>query len=183
MRKRITPTVQAGSMADIAFLLLLFFLVSTTIPKDQGIVRALPRPCLTADCMVTLNERNILRIRINKQGELLIEEQPMAWEELPETLRDFIDNNGLGQCDYCQGAIDPLSSDGPTTAVISLRTERETAYGDFISVQAAISSVYFELRRDYAENYLKTPIKELSEEQLQVVKDAYPLLLSEADLR
>ena len=133
--------------------------------------------------MVTLNERNILRVLVNKEGQLMIEQELTPWEDLPKILAGFIDNNGSGECAYCAGLKDPESSDAPTTAVISLRTERETAYGDFISVQAAISSVYFELRRDYAENFLSTPIQELTALQLQEVKDAYPLLLSEADLK
>ena len=124
MRRRATPEVQAGSMADIAFLLLIFFLVTTTIEKDKGIARQLP-PAVQEKTQVIVKNKNLLEIIINAEDELLVENEPTAIKDLQKTVIDFLDNGGIakgvdGYCDYCRGSRDPLSSDNPQKAVISI---------------------------------------------------------------
>ena len=96
------PEVNAGSMADIAFLLLIFFLVTTTIGVDQGINRLLPR-YEPNPVVPNINERNILTVLVNKDNQLLVNEKLVDIKDLRQTAIDFIENNGNGTCSYCLG--------------------------------------------------------------------------------
>ena len=87
------PEVNAGSMADIAFLLLIFFLVTTTIGVDQGINRLLP-PYEPNPVVPNINERNILTVLVNKDNQLLVNEKLVDIKDLRQTAIDFIENNG-----------------------------------------------------------------------------------------
>jgi len=105
MAKRAAPEVNAGSMADIAFLLLIFFLVTTTIETDSGINRKLPPTDEVVDPPI-IKERNIFTVVVNKDNRLLVEEEIMELSELRQAAIAFLDNGGgSGEeaCDYCQG--------------------------------------------------------------------------------
>jgi biopolymer transport protein ExbD len=178
-----TPGLNAGSMADIGFLLLIFFLVTTTIPNDKGIARKLPAPCQASDCDITKNERNVLRISLNKHGAMLVKNEIVAIDELKDIINVFIDNNGDGSCDYCKGSGSKELSDNPKEAVISISSHRFAPYADFIAVEDAISSVYFQLRARYiAEVFQKKP-ENLTDEEILKMREAYPLQISEAELK
>ncbi|MCB0457843.1 MAG: biopolymer transporter ExbD [Flavobacteriaceae bacterium] len=179
---RFIPEINAGSMADIAFLLLIFFLVSTTLPNDKGIVRGLPPKCI-GDCTADIAERNIFKIEINKNNELLINTIPFEVSELPKALIAFIDNNGDGSCTYCKGSAMEQYSDNPAKAIISIHASGASSYKIYIAVQAAITKSYLELREAYGTTYFKKSIAQLSEEELKNVREAYPLLISEATLK
>lgn len=181
--RRNAPTVNAGSMADIAFLLLIFFLVTTTISADKGILRKLPETCTSPECIADINERNVLRILINKDNDIMVEDETIEIIALKDLVKHFIDNNGQKVCDYCNGAQLPTSSDQPSEAVISLKYDAFSNYGAFIKVQDKISEAFLELRTLYAENtFNKTP-EALSKEELKTVKKAYPFILSEANVK
>lgn len=175
------PKVNAGSMADIAFLLLIFFLVTATIPNDQGINRKLPRVCPPSQiCDIDIHERNILRIAINGNQELMIDDGLVTISQLKDISKLFLDNNGDKSCDYCYGNGLIESSDNPTKAVISLRVDNKTHYNVFIQVQDELTKAYYELRATYAkQKFRKTP-NELTTEELKKVREAYPFLVSEA---
>lgn len=147
MSKRAAPEVNAGSMADIAFLLLIFFLVTTTIPKDSGISRKLP-PIDTSDQKPPIiREKNIFAVLLNNRDQLLVEEKIMEIKDLRAAAIEFLDNNGDGTCSFCKGKRDPTSSDNPTDkAVISLANDRETSYAAYISVQNELVGAYNDLR-------------------------------------
>ncbi|MGC6430863.1 MAG: ExbD/TolR family protein [Jejuia sp.] len=184
--KRVTerPEVNAGSMADIAFLLLIFFLVTAVIPKDTGINRKLPKECPPGiDCNVPIPDRNILKIAINANNEIMVDDEIVTIDEVKDLSKAFIDNNGDNTCAYCNGDKVATSSDHPTKAVISLQADRNTSYNQFIEVQDELTKAYFELRKVYCEEVLKKPIDKLTKEELQTVKDAYPFILSEAETR
>lgn len=138
MAKRSSPEINAGSMADIAFLLLIFFLVTTTMESDSGISRRLPP---MQDENVTppiLRERNVFQVMVNRNNDLLVEDELMVIDDLRQAAIDFLDNGGgVGPeaCDYCEGARDPASSDNPDKAVIMLVNDRNTSYGTYIAVQ------------------------------------------------
>lgn len=176
------PGVHAGSMADIAFLLLIFFLLSTKIPNDKGIVRKLPPPCKSLPCGGVITEKNILRIYINRDGEIMVEEKITDLSKLRATVKDFIGNNGDGSCDYCLGPGLVDSSDNPTVAVISLSAHRNTKYKNYISVQNEVSAAYSELRNNYLIDHLQLKADELSENALQDSRQAYPMIISEAEI-
>lgn len=177
-RSKLIPEVNAGSMADIAFLLLIFFLVTATIPKDQGINRMLPKE---SDEVVSLpiNERNILRIMINNNNEIMLENEVIALKDLKEATKVFIDNNGDESCNYCNGTKSENASDNPKKAVVSLQTGKQTSYKHFIAVQDELTKAYYELRQTYSQNILKKTVDDLSKTDLKKVKEAYPFILSE----
>ncbi|MAQ74739.1 MAG: biopolymer transporter ExbD [Aquimarina sp.] len=199
MARRAAPEVNAGSMADIAFLLLIFFLVTTTIETDSGISRKLPPPIDEQQEPPILKEKNIFVVEVNKNNDLLVEEEPMELKDLRAAAVAFLDNGG-GQgddaCNYCQGRKDPTSSDNPTKAVISLRNNRETSYATYIAVQNELVAAYNELRnREALKLYGKTfnqmekdlndvnypGNKERLKDQIKRIQELYPEKLSEAE--
>jgi len=181
--RRQSPTVNAGSMADIAFLLLIFFLVTTTISADKGILRTLPRECQTNDCTADIAERNILKILINKNNEVMIDDVVTDLHEVKTVIKTFIDNNGNGNCDYCLGEGIATLSDEPAKAVVSLKTDALANYKTFIAVQDEVSKAYFELRKHYAKTVFKKDIEDLTEDDVKALKLAYPFILSEAETK
>ena len=184
--RQTAPQVNAGSMADIAFLLLIFFLVTASIPKDDiGIKRTLPPPCPeNTDCTDGFkSKRNILEVKVNSQNELLVDNKLTEIEALKDIAISFLDNNGDGSCSYCNGLRDSKSSDNPTEAVISINNDKQTSYEFYIQVQDEITKAYFELRSQYAENILKVSSDKLTKNEIEKVKAAYPFILSEAEIR
>src|SRR5690606_36765736 len=153
--------VNAGSMADIAFLLLIFFLVSTTIETDMGINQKLPPEC--QDCSSTISENNILRISLGKNNEWMVQEKLVSTPDLKKIVKQFIDNNKDGNCNYCKGTGSPNESDTPQKAIISLRTDREASYKSFITVQNILMEGYNALRREYAVKKYNRDLVELTE--------------------
>jgi len=198
MAKRAAPEVNAGSMADIAFLLLIFFLVTTTMEKDSGINRKLP-PIEDNQEDVIIKQKNIFTVLLNGKDQLLVEDELMELKDLRAAAVKFLDNGGGTnadgiKCDYCQGAKDPSSSDHPDKAIISLKNERQTSYGAYISVQNELVAAYNELRNIRSQkvngmsfiamqkNYKDVNWKgnkEKLKEKISQIKLDYPLKLSE----
>mgnify|MGYP006282948913 CR=1 FL=1 len=196
MTHRNYPHVNAGSMADIAFLLLIFFLVTTTIQTDEGISKKLPKKNINRPD-VKIKEKNLFTILINAQGDLLVENEPMQIKDLKASAIAFIDNGGgTGDrtCDYCQGDQNPLSSDHPEKAVFSITTDRQTKYAHYIAVQNELVSAYNTLRnreanRLYGTTYTKMNAEYKTEEsasrkaflkkRLKTIRDLYPEHISD----
>lgn len=157
MAKRTAPQVNAGSMADIAFLLLIFFLVTTTIETDSGINRKLPPIEDNPETPPEIKMKNIFTVMVNKNDQLLVEDQLMELSELREAAIEFLDNGGDSSCTYCKGAKDIASSDNPDKAIISLQNDSETSYEAYISVQNELVAAYYFLRdRECLTKYGKT---------------------------
>lgn len=199
MAKRSAPEVNAGSMADIAFLLLIFFLVTTTIETDSGITRKLPPIDDEQEDPPPLKEKNIFIVLVNANGDLLVEDEQMEFQDLREAAISFLDNGGgTGDeaCDYCQGPGDPKSSDNPIKAVISLQNDRKTQYGRYIAVQNELVAAYNDLRDREANRLYNMDFTEMEaafndpeflgdkeklKERIGVIKDLFPQKLSEAE--
>ena len=164
-RRGAPPEVNAGSMADIAFLLLIFFLVTTTIETDAGLDRMLP-PIEPPDTDVVIKQKNIFTVNINKNGQLLVEEELMDLKNLREAAKSFLDNGGDGTCNYCKGRKEESSSDNPTKAIISLKNDRETKYGTYITVQNEIVGAYNDLRNREAQRLYDTDFTEMEAKYL-----------------
>lgn len=200
-RRGAPPEVNAGSMADIAFLLLIFFLVTTTIDTDAGLDRMLP-PIEPPEEDVVIKQKNIFTVNINKNGQLLVEEELTDLKNLRDKAMAFLDNGGAPQgspefCNYCKGKRDPDSSDNPKKAIISLKNDRETKYGTYITVQNELVGAYNDLRnresqrlygRDFTEmeaQYLnpETPssIRDGLKDKVQTIQELFPQKLSEAE--
>lgn len=180
---KLMPQVNAGSMADIAFLLLIFFLVTATISSDEGINRLLPKDCPTGDCSEPINDRNILKVMINNNDEIMVDDQLIVLEELSDIAKNFLDNNGDGSCNYCNGNTIVTSSDNPKKAVISLQNTAQTSYKQYVAVQNELTKAYYQLRNAYTLNVLKKSADNLTKEELKQVRDAYPFILSEAETK
>ncbi|NKI25527.1 biopolymer transporter ExbD [Arenibacter sp. 6A1] len=195
------PEVNAGSMADIAFLLLIFFLVTTTIETDAGLDRMLP-PIEPPDQDVVIKEKNIFQVSINKDGQLLADEELTELKNLRAKAIAFLDNGGApagsaDYCNYCQGERDVASSDSPQKAIISLKNDRETKYGTYITVQNELVGAYNELRNREAQRLYKrnftdmeaeylnpeTPddVRDALKEKVKRIQDLFPQKLSEAE--
>ncbi|KAA5821442.1 biopolymer transporter ExbD [Algibacter amylolyticus] len=180
---KLVPEVNAGSMADIAFLLLIFFLVTATISSDEGINRVLPKDCPTNDCGGIIAERNILRIAINSTDDILIEDELVTLSEIKEIVKNFADNNGDASCNYCHGNKASTASDNPNKAVISLQNSKQTTYKTFVAVQNELTKAYYELRQGYSLNVLGKPAVNLTTAEENQVKKAYPFIISEAETK
>jgi len=196
MAKRAAPEVNAGSMADIAFLLLIFFLVTTTIETDTGINRKLP-PMEESEEDVIIKQKNIFTVLINGKDQLLVEDELMELKDLRKAAVEFLDNGGgTGEdaCSYCKGKHSPSSSDNPDKAIISLKNERETTYSTYISVQNELVAAYNELRDRRAQELYGISFVEMQanydnvnwvgnktqlKERIEKIKIEYPQKLSE----
>lgn len=197
MGKRSAPQVNAGSMADIAFLLLIFFLVTTTIETDQGISRKLPPMDQEEVDPPPIKEKNIFTVLVNRNDQLLVEDQLMELKDLREAAVKFLDNGGDGTCAHCRGDKDPASSDNPEKAIISLQNDSETSYKAYISVQNELVAAYYvlrdreclarygktyrELERMFEDPKTKPESKEKLEPILKDIQTLFPQKLSEAE--
>ena len=171
-------------MADIAFLLLIFFLVTAVIPNDKGISRKLAAPCPPdMNCGAEILKKNILEVKVNLNDELFVGNKLITIEDLKDITKTFLDNNADESCNYCHGVKDKNSSDNPQKAVISLSNDLQTSYNFYIKVQDELTKAYYELRKEYSENVLKKSTDQLTKEDLKQVQKAYPFLLSEAEIK
>ncbi|MCG8309415.1 MAG: biopolymer transporter ExbD [Cytophagales bacterium] len=127
--------INSSSMADIAFLLLIFFLVTTTIQTNQGLSVTLP-PHSDKPPETLIHDRNLYKVQINSRNNVMVEDQPFeSLEKLHAEVKEFILNYGK----------DPGLSDNPEKAVISLKMNRGTHYKKFIEMMDALQGVYYEI--------------------------------------
>jgi len=181
--KRGIPEINAGSMADIAFLLLIFFLVTTTMDVDSGINRKLPpwNPDIPEDQNNKLKQKNLFTVLVNSNDKLLVEDEYMDLKDLRSAAMRFLDNNGDKTCSYCEGSRNPASSDNPNKAIISLQNDRGTSYKMYISVQNELAAAYNELRDREAQQMYGLNYDELKEAQKDEIADMFPQKISEAE--
>jgi len=131
---RSTPEIPNASMADIAFLLLTFFLVTTTISNDRGLSLSLPPPPDPNAPITKFQEHNLFTIQLNSSDALLVEGEPMTdVSGLKEEIKKFILNKGA----------DPTMSDSPEKAVVTYKTDRGTTQRRFIEVLDIIQGAYY----------------------------------------
>ena len=134
-RKREGGEIPTASMADIAFLLLIFFLVTTTIDVDTGIWMVLP-PKLEDDVEPPpIKERNVLKILVNETGQVLVEDQPSAIRLIRDEVKTHVMNEG----------VDPRYAEAASKALVSIKTSRETPYDAYVGVLDEVWMAYFEL--------------------------------------
>ena len=203
MARRETPEINAVSMADIAFLLLIFFLVTTTINVDSWISKKLSEKPPADYVPPVIKERNIFEVNINRNNELLVEGERMDVKEIKDAAVKFIDNGGgegklvdgvsTGPCDYCKGEKSTTSSDHPNKAIISVQSDRGTEYGTYIIVQNELLRAYTELRNRLCEERYNMSFTELEKlykddinnlelkKKVEDIKTAYPQIISDAE--
>ena len=204
MARRENPEINAGSMADIAFLLLIFFLVTTTMNVDSGVSKKLSEKPPADYVPPVIKEKNIFEVNINRNNELLVEGERMDVKDIKEAAIKFIDNGGgLGKpgedgspgepCDYCEGDRSDSSSDHPNKAIISVPSDTGTEYGTYIKVQNELLGAYTVLGNRLCTKRYKMSFDELEEtykdnksnedlkKKVEDIKKSYPQIISDAE--
>lgn len=211
MARRENPEINAGSMADIAFLLLIFFLVTTTMNVDSGVSKKLSEKPPADYVPPVIKEKNIFEVNINRNNELLVEGERMEIKDIKDAAIKFIDNGGgIGKpgedgspgtaCDYCKGERSDASSDHPNKAIISVQSDRGTEYGTYIVVQNELLRAYSELRNRLSKERYGVTFDELEESfkdakksadlknrveslrnKVEDIKKSYPQIISDAE--
>ena len=186
MAKKI-PEINASSMADISFLLLIFFLVTTSMDVNQGLARRLPAP-VPPDAKVEdtdINKRNLFVVKINWENKLLVQGQELDVRQLRAKAKEFIVNANddsnmpkLFEEDFGQ----PFGTLKYTKEhVISVQNDAETQYQAYLEVQNELVAAYNELREECAQKYFHTAYTELDEEWQKKIQKIYPQKISEAE--
>ncbi|MBC7885053.1 MAG: biopolymer transporter ExbD [Saprospiraceae bacterium] len=170
-RRHMNNEINAGSMADIAFLLLIFFLVTTTISEDKGILVKLPEWSPEPPPPLPIHERNVFSVLVNANNQLLVRKKAMNIADLKKNTKIFIKNPSG----------DPEMSEDPTVAIISLKNDRGTKYQTYIEVYNELKSAYNELWEEAALAGYGKNFNELTNLQQKSIKDAIPLVISEAE--
>ena len=186
MAKKI-PEINASSMADISFLLLIFFLVTTSMDVNQGLARRLPAP-IPPDQKVEdtdINKRNLFVVKINWENKLLVQGQELDIKQLRAKAKEFIANPEdkadmpkLYEEDFGQ----PFGTLKYTKEhVISVQNDMETQYQAYLDVQNELVAAYNELREECAQQYFHKSYNELDEEWQKKISKIYPQKISEAE--
>ncbi|MBR6549951.1 MAG: biopolymer transporter ExbD [Paludibacteraceae bacterium] len=186
MAKKI-PEINASSMADISFLLLIFFLVTTSMDVNQGLARRLPPP-IPPDQKVEdtdINKRNLFVVKINWENKLLVQGQELDIKQLRAKAKEFIANPEdkadmpkLFEEDFGQ----PFGTLKYTKEhVISVQNDMETQYQAYLDVQNELVAAYNELREECAKKYFNKSYNELDEEWQKKISKIYPQKISEAE--
>lgn len=170
-RSKVSTEINAGSMADIAFLLLIFFLVTTTIEVDKGILVRLPPWSEEPPETAKIKEKNLLPVLINANEQLLVRGEEMDINMLKDKVVEFI-TNPQQQDNY------PAT---PQEAIVSLQNDRGTKYEAYINVYNELQAAYNQLRNEEAERKHGTIFDNLTREQRKEIIDKYPMKLSEAE--
>ncbi len=196
MARREVPEVSAGSMADIAFMLLIFFLVATTMDVDSGLARMLP-PKLDdiEDDTPPIKERDVLIIQINSMNNIAIEGEPSDISQLKDKAKEFIANaekkDNLPQW-AAKHIVVKNKKDEVTVdlgmievrkGVISLQNDNGTTYKTYIAVQNELVKAYNELREEMSQRKFHKSYNDLEKDQQKAIRKIIPQKISEAEPR
>ena len=188
---RKTPEVRADSQADIAFLLLIFFLVATTMNSDKGLSRVLP-PIPPEDVKVEdqkVKDRNVLLVFVNASGQLMAGDEQLDIRGLKDKAKEFIVNANDDENLPEKKDKEIEMPDGTkwvypeSQGVISLQTTRDTGYDMYIQVQNELTRAFNEVREDLSQSKFSKPFAELTEDERGVITKAVPMKISEAEPR
>jgi biopolymer transport protein ExbD len=178
------PEVPAASLADIAFMLLIFFLVATQMNTDTGLERRLPQWVEEEqETEQDVNERNVFVVLVNRNNDLLVEGQWSKVSELREKTKEFMANmNNDPNLPEKEPKEIPLFGEVMVTkGVISLQNDRDTKYEMYIAVQSELVGAINDLRNDLAQSKFGRTYEKCSEEQQSALKEIYPSRISEAE--
>ena len=186
--KRKVPGINATSTADISFMLLIFFLVTTSMDTDRGLARRLPPPPETQEQTdnAIVKERNVLQVRLNKFDELLVNGEILDVKQLREKVKEFIANpNNDENFPEKHAKTLPFFGDVMLTDkhVISVQNDVDTSYDMYIQAQNELVAAYNELRSELAQGQFGKTFAECSEEEKEAIIDYYPQKISEAEPR
>ena len=185
MAKKKTPAINSSSTADIAFLLLCYFLMTTTMGSQTGLSRLLP-PMPDPNQKVEnqqVNQRNIILVRVNAANNVLAGSEPIAVSQLKDKIKDFLSNpyDDPSLPSKTPTEIEGFGTYNVSQGVISLQNDRGTSYYQYIAVQNEIVKAIDELRDEFAMSNYGRPYIRLTEDQQDIVKKAIPQRISEAE--
>ncbi len=178
------PEVPAASLADIAFMLLIFFLVTTTMDVDSGLERRLPQWVeQQPEDDQRIKERNVFVVLVNRNNDLLVDNEYADLDDLRERAKEFMANpyndDNLPEKEPKQ--IPFFGEVMVSKGVISLRNDLDTRYGTYIAVQNELVAAINELRDEISKQQFGKAYLELDKEQQDAVKEYYPSRISEAE--
>ncbi|MBP3710845.1 MAG: biopolymer transporter ExbD [Bacteroidaceae bacterium] len=189
-KKKKMPGLNTSSTADISFMLLIFFLVTTSMDTDMGLARRLPKPPEPdqEDATMDIKKRNILYVRLNFNGQLWIEDETTRGyaeiSELRPRVKEFVKNeqNLSSLPEKHVKNIDLLGQCFVTDKhVISVQTDRATPYNAYFQVQNELVAAYNELRNELAKQKFGREMQYLKEDEIKAIKQYYPQNISEAE--
>ena len=186
-KKRKVPAMNATSSADIAFMLLIFFLITTSMDTDKGLARRLPPPVpkdQKKNEEMDIKKRNILVVLINSNNQILCNNEFIDIKQLREKVRNFIENPYNDEHMPEKTEVDvPFFGKQMVTKnhVISLQNDRGTEYQAYIDVQNELAAAYNELRDEVSRKKFGKAFADLDEDQQKAVQMIYPQKISEAE--
>lgn len=188
INKRKIPEINAGAMADISFLLLIFFLVATTMNVDSGIRRLLPPlpPEDSAAEPLQVKERNIMFVYVNRFGNVMVGEDETELSALRDKAREFIanaaDDDTLPEKE--EQYIDLIGTYAVSRGIISIESDRRTGYETYINVQNELTAAFNEVRDEVSARFFGgRRFSELRRAERDAVRKAVPVRISEAEPR
>ena len=185
-KKRKIKEINSSSMADISFLLLIFFLVTTSMNVSTGLSRRLPEP-LPPDQKpedLDIKKRNLFAVKINSMNQLLVQGKELSVRELKDKAKEFIKNEANDPNLPVKFTVDiPSLGNVEITKdhVISLQNDVDTQYQAYIEVQNELAAAYNELRNEFAQDRFGKKYDELSPDLQKAIQDVYPQKISEAE--
>jgi biopolymer transport protein ExbD len=176
------PEINASSMADIAFLLLIFFLVTVTMDVDTGITRKLPPP-VEENSTVDFNQRNIFEVLVNSANMLLVEGKPGNLETIKDDAKTFFlnPNDDPNLPEKKLESIELMGDVYVSKGVISLKNDRGTSYEMYIKVQNELTRAFQEMRDELAVEKFGTKYDNLDPQKQEAVQAVIPIAISEAE--
>ncbi|MBQ5688659.1 MAG: biopolymer transporter ExbD [Bacteroidales bacterium] len=183
-QKKKVPDLNAGSMADISFLLLVFFLVTTTMDTDTGITRRLPPPIEDPEMDVKVKERNIMNVMINKYDKLLVNGKPGDVATLKDLTKEFITPrpNDEAAPEVEVKNIELVGDVMLSKGVVSLQNDRGTSYVMYISVQNELARAFNEMKDEMSMKYFNQNYADLKDEdKINAINKIVPVRISEAE--
>jgi len=188
-KKRKVPGINGASSADIAFMLLLFFLLTTSMDTDQGLPRRLPNPPENKEKQeeVKSKERNVFKVHINSENQIAVQGEAVSLTRLRELAKEFIENPANSELLPEKELVD-IAYFGERMVtknhIISLQCDRVTNYQTYIDVQNELAAAYNELRDVESIQQFGKPYKSLDDEdQIKALQDLYTQKISEAEPR
>lgn len=182
---RKVPDINSSSTADIAFLLLIFFLITTSMDTDRGLARLLPPPPEEkVDATDKIKERNILQVYLNKDDALMCGNEYISIEQLRDKAKEFIANVNNEE-HKPEKTLKEVAFLGQTLVndkhVISLQNDRGSSYQAYISVQNELVAAYNELRNELSQSKFGKLYAELKDDEQKAVREVFPQRISEAE--
>ena len=183
--KKKTPGINASSMADIAFLLLIFWLTTTTMNSDKGLQRRLP-PMPEEGAQqedVKINRRNIIQVKINSNDRIIAGGEIMDVSMVKDKIKEFITNPANLETlpEKEMKEIEGFGEYPVSKGDVSLQNDRGTSYNAYLQVQNELAKAFNEVRDDFARQNFGTVYNNLDEDKQKIVREAIPLSISEAE--